>query len=73
MTGSMMWASAKTLLAPPKADPFIEDHVSPMVGGLLTGAFTKAVVLPTLVVGGLMAISSRRTKNEVEAVTGGEV
>lgn len=73
MTGSMMWASAKTLLAPPKADPFIEDHVSPMVGGMLTGTFTKAVVLPTLVVGGLMAISARRAKNEVEAVTGGEV
>jgi Fe-S-cluster-containing dehydrogenase component len=70
---SMFWASAKTLLAPPKADPFIEDHVAPMVSGMLTGAVAKAVVLPTLVVGGLLAISSRRAKNEVEAVTGGEV
>jgi len=74
MTGSMMWASAKTLLAPPKADPFIEDHVAPMASGMLTGSLAKAVVLPTLVVGGLMAISARRAKNEVEAVkTGGEV
>jgi Fe-S-cluster-containing dehydrogenase component len=72
-TGSMMWASSKTLLAPPKADPFIEDHVAPMVSGMLTGTVAKAVVLPTLVIGGLMAISSRRAKNEVEAVTGGEV
>jgi len=72
-TGSMMWASSKTLLAPPKADPFIEDHVAPMVSGMLTGTVAKAVVLPTLVIGGLMAISSRRAKNEAEAVTGGEV
>ena len=70
---SMFWASAKTLLAPPKADPFIEDHVAPMVTGMLTGAMAKVVVLPTLVIGGLMAISSRRAKNEIEAVTGGEV
>lgn len=70
---SMFWVSRKTLLAPPKADPFIEDHVAPMVGGLLTGSLAKAVVLPTLVVGGLMAISSRRAKNEADAVTGGEV
>ena len=70
---SMFWVSRKTLLAPPKADPFIEDHVAPMVGGMLTGSLAKAVVLPTLVVGGLMAISSRRAKNEAHAVTGGEV
>jgi len=70
---SMFWVSAKTLLAPPKADPFIEDHVAPMVGNMLTGSLAKAVVLPTLVVGGLMAISSRRAKNEADAVTGGEV
>lgn len=72
-TGSMMWASRKTLLAPPKADPFIEDHVAPMIGGALTGSLAKAAILPTLVVGGLMAISSRRAKNESDALTGGEV
>ena len=70
---SVMWASRKTLLAPPKADPFIEDHVAPMISGMLTGSLAKAAILPTLVVGGLMAISSRRAKNEVNAVTGGEV
>ncbi len=70
---SIFWVSRKTLLAPPKADPFIEDHVAPMVSGMLTGSLAKAVVLPTLVVGGLMAISSRRAKNEADAVTGGEV
>ena len=28
--GAMFWASKKVLLTPPKADPFIEDHMAPM-------------------------------------------
>ena len=71
--GSMFWASKKTLLVPPKADPFIEDHVAPMVNGLLTSPVAKAVLLPTLVIGGLMALSARRSNNEADALTGGEV
>ena len=71
--GSMFWASKKTLLVPPKADPFIEDHVAPMVSGLLTSPVAKAVLLPTLVIGGLMALSARRSNNEADALTGGEV
>ena len=31
--GSMFWVPAKYVLAAPKADPFIEDHVTPMVSG----------------------------------------
>lgn len=68
--GAMYWGSKNTLLVPPKADPFIEDHVSPMAESLLTGT-TGKVVLPTLVVGGLMALSARRARNE--AADGGEV
>ena len=71
--GSLFWASKKTLLVPPKADPFIEDHIAPMISGLLTGPVAKAVLLPTLVVGGLMALSARRSNNEASALTGGEV
>jgi Fe-S-cluster-containing dehydrogenase component len=70
--GSMFWASKKTLIAPPKADPFMEDHVSPMVGGLLSSPFAKAALAPTLVVGGLLALSARRAKMEQEASMTGE-
>jgi hypothetical protein len=62
--GSMFWVSSKYLLTPPKADPFIEDHVAPMVSGLLSSPLAKAAVVPTLVVGGLMALSARRSENE---------
>ena len=71
--GSLFWASKKTLLVPPKADPFIEDHVAPMISGMLTGPVAKAVLLPTIIVGGLMALSARRANNEVDALVGGEV
>jgi Fe-S-cluster-containing dehydrogenase component len=64
--GSMYWASKKTLLAPPKADPFVEDHLIPSVGSVPTLG-----VLPVLAVGGLLAYSARRSRME-EATEGGE-
>lgn len=68
--GSLYWASRKQQVAPPKADPFIEDHVAPMAASLLTSG---RLIVPTLVVGGLAAISARRSRNEVEATTTEEV
>lgn len=71
--GSVFWASAKYMLIAPKADPFMEDHVSPMVGSLLSGPFAKAALVPTLVAGGLLALAARRAKiQEEELVAGGE-
>jgi Fe-S-cluster-containing dehydrogenase component len=70
--GSMFWASKKYLVAPPKADPFMEDHVSPMLGGLLSSPFAKAALAPTLVVGGLLALAARRAKMEQEPSMAGE-
>lgn len=71
--GSMFWASKKFLVSPPKADPFMEDHVGPMVGNLLSSPFAKAALAPTLVVGGLLALAARRAKVEEEALNAGEV
>jgi Fe-S-cluster-containing dehydrogenase component len=62
--GSLIWASRSKQFAPPKADPFIEDHIAPMAASMLSG--TGKMLLPTLVVGGLAALSSRRTKIESE-------
>jgi Fe-S-cluster-containing dehydrogenase component len=71
--GSMFWASHKFLVSPPKADPFMEDHVGPMIGSLLSSPFAKAALAPTLVVGGLLALAARRAKVEDEALSAGEV
>ena len=61
--GAMFWASRKVLLAPPKADPFVEDHISPLASGLGEGLGGKLLV-PALVVGGLAALSARRSSIE---------
>jgi Fe-S-cluster-containing dehydrogenase component len=70
--GSIFWISRKNYLLAPKADPFMEDHVSPMVSSLLNSPFAKAALVPTLVAGGLLALSSRRARiQEEESCTGG--
>jgi len=71
--GSVYWASKKSLLASPKADPLVEDHISPMVANLLSGPFAKVALVPTLLLGGLLAFSARRANNEIPAMTGEEV
>lgn len=71
--GSMWWASKKYFIASPKADPFVEDHISPMVGSLLNSPFAKAALVPTLVAGGLLALSARRAKIAEESAMTGEV
>jgi len=58
--GSMIWASRKSLLLAPKADPFVEDHVTPLMSSIVSGPFAKAALVPTLLVGGLMAVVARR-------------
>lgn len=70
--GSMFWASKKYLLAQPKADPFMEDHLSPMLSSVLSSPFAKAAFVPTLVAGGLLALAARRAKMEEEASMTGE-
>jgi formate dehydrogenase iron-sulfur subunit len=69
--GSMFWASKNVDLAPPKADPLVEDHLAPMANDL---SGSMSVVLPTLVIGGLAALSMRRSKiEEEESLSRGEV
>ncbi|HSK46748.1 MAG TPA: 4Fe-4S dicluster domain-containing protein [Coriobacteriia bacterium] len=69
--GSMFWGSKKTLLAPPKADPLVEDHMAPLAGDLTSS--TLKVALPTLVVGGLVALSARRARIEEDSAITKEV
>jgi Fe-S-cluster-containing dehydrogenase component len=60
--GSVYWASRKGILIAPKADPLIEDHVTPLVSSVLSGPFAKAALVPTLLVGGLVAVVARRQR-----------
>jgi ferredoxin len=67
--GSLYWASKKIRLIPPKADPFVEDHIAPMTSSMLSSG---NILLPTLVLGGLAMLSARRSKVEEEVALTGE-
>jgi hypothetical protein len=69
--GSVYWASRRSLLIAPKADPFVEDHVTPLMSSLVSGPFAKAALVPTLLAGGLVAVIARRQRIADESV--GEV
>jgi Fe-S-cluster-containing dehydrogenase component len=60
--GSMYWASRKSLLIAPKADPFVEDHVTPLVSSVMSSPFAKAALVPTVFGAGLMALIARRQR-----------
>lgn len=62
--GSSYWASKKFEVAAPTADPYIEDHISPMFTRLLGSPVGKALVAPTLVAAGLYALYQRRLAND---------
>ncbi len=70
--GSMYWASSKYVLAAPKADPFIEDHITPLLSSVLNESVAKAALVPTLVAGGVFAVIARRIALADEAATVGE-
>jgi Fe-S-cluster-containing dehydrogenase component len=69
--GSLFWASKKMLLVPPKADPFVEDHIAPMTASLLSSG---KLLIPTAIVAGLAALSARKVmvEKETSALTGEE-
>ncbi len=70
--GGVFWASKKFVLAAPKADPFVEDHVTPLISDVLTKSVSKAALVPTIVAGGLLAVIARRQINASESATNGE-
>lgn len=69
--GSVYWASRKSLLIAPKADPFIEDHVTPLVSTMLSSPFAKAALVPAALGAGLFALIARRQRLADESI--GEV
>jgi Fe-S-cluster-containing hydrogenase component 2 len=70
--GSMFWASKTRIIAAPKADPFIEDHITPMLSSMLTDSVSKATLVPTLVAGGVLAAIARKIHLANEAATDGK-
>lgn len=69
--GSMFWASKKGLVIAPKADPFVEDHVTPLVSSVLSSPFAKAALVPMALGAGLLALIARRQQLADESM--GEV
>lgn len=70
--GSMFWGSKKYILAAPKADPFVEDHLTPLFSSVLTSSVNRAAIVPTLVAGGILALVMQRIARANEATTSGE-
>jgi Fe-S-cluster-containing dehydrogenase component len=68
--GSMFWFSSYRIVTP-KADPFVEDHVAPLMSSMLSSPFARAALVPTLVVGGIAALAAR--KAAIAAPTNSEV
>jgi len=66
--GAMFWASKKVMLSPPKADPFVEDHIAPMTSSMLSSG---RMIVPTIMLGGLAALAIRKAKvaSETELIT----
>jgi Fe-S-cluster-containing hydrogenase component 2 len=60
--GSVYWASRKALLIAPKADPFVEDHVTPLLSSVLSSPFAKAALVPAALGAGLFAVIARRQR-----------
>ncbi len=69
--GSIFWASKKNLVIAPKADPFVEDHVTPLVSSVLSSPFAKAALVPVALGAGLLALIARRQQLADESM--GEV
>jgi len=65
--GGVFWASRKSLVIAPKADPFVEDHVTPLMSSIVSSPFAKAALVPTLLAGGLLAVVARRQRLADEA------
>ncbi len=63
--GGVYWASRNTRIVPPKADPFVEDHLTPMVSSVVSGG--SKLMIPALLLGGFAVVSMRRTKVQAEA------
>lgn len=52
---------------PPTADPFVDDHISPLFERVLLSPAAKLLAVPTLLVGGLYAMYRRRLELESES------
>ena len=61
-SGAIYWAARRrVMLVPPKADPFIEDHIAPMASNVLAAG--GKYLIPALMLGGFAVVSMRRAKS----------
>jgi hypothetical protein len=64
-SGAIYWAAKKTVnkLVPAKADPYVEDHVAPMVSGALTNPL---LIAGAVALGGFAMLAERKDKIAAE-------
>lgn len=68
MDGNWLWARRGAPFGSPTADPLAEDHMAPILQALLHSPVGKVLLVPTMMVGGLYALYTRRLKIESEKV-----
>lgn len=57
--GGFFWISKKHFI-PPTADPFVEDHLTPMMSKFLLSPAAAGLLMPAAVIGGLYGVIRRR-------------
>lgn len=66
--GNWLWVGRSRPFGSPTADPLAEDHMAPILQAILESPVGKVLLVPTVVVGGLYALYTRRLKVESEKV-----
>jgi formate dehydrogenase iron-sulfur subunit len=70
MRGQVIWASRQNYFVKPKADPYVEDHMSQVVDKLMNGPFARLAIAPVGLALGLYALQKRKEAQVEEAPVG---
>lgn len=60
MSSQVRWASRQTYFQTPKADPYVEDHMSRAVDKLVRGPYSRLALVPAGLALGLYALQKRK-------------
>lgn len=67
-TGHVYWVSKKPFSVPlASADPFVEDHISPLFDRVLSSSVGKTLAIPGIILGALYALYRRKAELNPEA------
>jgi Fe-S-cluster-containing dehydrogenase component len=62
-SGHVLWGSKNAFSTPlASADPFVEDHISPLFDRVLSSSLGKTLAIPGVILGALYALYKRKTE-----------